>query len=204
MTKQLENEKIHKEKFKQNLKKFGLKILHEYTSNENKKNMTNADYLCRVITNNNPLDPKEAKITVSLKTKAGSFMIFNSGTTLKSILFRDFDFKKSEKELILRCQKKVKELRSRSSAIFWEDDMSTKQSLKDLYVSTFYELFNNNRQFIEHIYNMFNTYQSDYVYLENELKKTDPYIVNYSVIKVKTDTVKSEFFALDLKQVGQK
>lgn len=98
-----------------------------------------------------------------------------------------------KKELILKCEKKVKELRSKSSVIFWKDNMSTKQSIKHLYVQTFYELFNNNSQFINQVYNIFNTHQSDYVYLEDKFTKTDPYIANYSVTKASGSKVKSSW-----------
>ena len=96
------------------MKKYGLEIKYEYTPTEKQKQMTSADYRCVVTTDNNPLGSKGQEITISLKTKSGSLTVFNSGTTLRSSLFKSYNFTQSEKELVSECAKKVKRIQSKN------------------------------------------------------------------------------------------
>lgn len=199
ITTQLNNEKLQKKEFQEKAKDFGLKILYEFVPSENKKSRTSADFLCKITTDNNLLGEKNTTITVSLKTKSGSFTRLNSGTTLNAMLFKNYPFQELEKKLFLDCQKEVQKLRKNTSAKVWAEDYSTKQLIKSIYIETFYTLFNENKLLINHIYNILNIHQSDYVYTENKLEKTSVDAVYYDVQKVKQDTLKVGIFFLRIK-----
>jgi len=184
------------------VKNFGLKILHEFIPSENKKCLTSADFLCEIITDNNLLGQKNTTIAVSLKTKSGAFTRLNSGTTLKAMLFQGYLYQESEKKLLSDCQKEVHRLRKNTSAKVWAEDCSTKQLLKNVYIETFYKLFNENKSLVKHVYNVLNIHQSDYVCTENGLERTSTDSVYYDVRKVKQDTLKVGIFFLRIKASG--
>ena len=57
---------------------------------------------------NSQFGKKGKKLKISLKTKGGSFTVFNGGTTLRSNLFQGYPFSKAQKKLIANCQSEVK------------------------------------------------------------------------------------------------
>lgn len=117
MSTQLLNEKLSKEEFKKKIRQYGLTIIKEYFPQQNKKELTSCDFLCKIITKNN-LGNKEQIIKVSLKTRGGLFTIFNSGLTLQANLFKHYCLSESEKELIKDIQRKVNRLKKETLVSF--------------------------------------------------------------------------------------
>lgn len=202
---QQETEIRHKKKFKKNLKKYGLKILKECDSTYNRNNFTSADFLCEVISADSKFGNLGDKVSISLKTQGGSFTLLNSGVRLTSNMFKGFNYSASELDLIKDCQNQVNELKNTTSLSHYKDVPEIKTAIKELYTAAFLKLFKSNRKLIIHLYNRLNHHQSDFIIIGDKIEKTTKWeIKDFTVKKIKNDTVQVGHFYLRFKAEGSK